>query len=319
MFSESKGAEVGNFLTSLHSAKQLFVDLYPEKLNNEGKPLFKFSVAWFDAFRSRHNISLRRITNKAQEVPSTKIDSIRSFHHFIREQAVKGNSIGSLGKWKLSSIANMDQTPIEFDMCAKGATYESRGAKTVWVKSSGSGLDKRQATVQLTVFVDGIRRVQPLIVFRGKGLRISQKERSSWDHRVTVRFQDNAWVDENVMKFWVHHMWKPWVSLDDSPNLLVADVHRAQKTNTILDMLKECNTTTALVPPGCTSLIQPLDVALNAQFKQVLLCFIFLFCIIVCLSILLFFSTSKTFVLSILPEMLTSTWKASCLQVIGVC
>ena len=84
-------------------------------------------------------------------------------------------------------------------------------------------------------------------------------------------------------------MWKPWVSLDNTPNLLVADMYRVQKTDKILDMLKKCNTTTALVPPGCTSLIQPLDVALNAQFKQVLLCFILLFCFIICLSLLLFF------------------------------
>ena len=121
----------GKFLTLLHSAKQLFVALYPGKLDDEGKPLFKFSSAWFDAFKLRHNITLRRITNKAQVVPSTKIDNIRSFHLFIREQAAKGDSIGPLGKWKLSGIANMDQTPIEFDMCAKGATYDIQGAKSV--------------------------------------------------------------------------------------------------------------------------------------------------------------------------------------------
>ncbi|CAG8552430.1 7971_t:CDS:2 [Acaulospora morrowiae] len=155
-------------------AKQLFSDLYPRKFDDEGKLLFKFSEAWFDAFKLRYNISLRL------------------FHYFIHEQAVKGNSIRLLGKWKLSGIANMDQTLIEFDMCAKDATYETRGAKTVWVKSSGSGLDKRQATVQLTIFVDGLKRVQPLIVFCGKDLHISQKKKSSWDHRVTVQFQDNA-------------------------------------------------------------------------------------------------------------------------------
>lgn len=269
---------MSSFLTSLYRAKQLFVELYPDKLDDDGVPLFKFSLAWFDAFRSRYDISLRRITNKAQVVPSTKVDDIRSFHLFIREQAVKGICIGPLGKWKTSGIANMDQTPIEFDMCAKGATYESRGAKSVWVKSSGSGLDKRQATVQLTIFADGIKRVKPLIVFRGKGLRISQKEKHLWDSRVTVRFQDNAWVDENVMTFWVQHMWKPWISLDNDPSLLVADVHRAQKTDKVLNMLKECKTTTALVPSGCTSLVQPLDVALNAQFKQACFyCFFVLF------------------------------------------
>jgi len=231
-------------------------------------PPFKFSPKWFDGFKSRYNISLRRITNKAQVLPSLKIDAIRSFHLFIREQAADGNRMGPLGKWTPSRIANMDQTPIEFDVFAKGATYETRGAKTVWVKTNGSGLDKRQATAQLTIFADGIKRVQPLVVFRGRGLRISEREKLRWDPRVTVRFQENAWVDEDVMKYWIQHMWKPW-TCNGSPSLLVADVHRAQKTDTILSMFRQCDTTTALIPPGCTSLVQPLDVGFNAQFKQV--------------------------------------------------
>jgi len=31
---------------------------------------------------------------------------------------------------------------------------------------------------------------------------------------------------------------------------------------------RECNTEVVLVPPGCTSLVQPLDVAFNAGFKN---------------------------------------------------
>ena len=181
----------------------------------------------------------------------------------------------------------MDQTPIEFDVFAKGSTYETCGAKTVWVKSNGSGLDKRQATVQLTIFADGAKRVKPLIVFRGKGLRINEREKFSWDSRVTVRFQENAWVDEDIMAYWVHHMWRPWMC-SMTPNLLVADVHRAQKTSKILNMLRECNTTVALVPPGCTSLVQPLDVAFNAQFKQA--CVVFLFCFVLFFPFFFFFA-----------------------------
>lgn len=263
-----EGLQTSVFLTHcVNRARQLFSELYPEKFDNNGNPLFKFSDAWFDAFKARHNISLRRITNTAQAVPSTKIDDIRSFHLFIREQATKGDRVGPLGRWTCAEIANMDQTPLEFDVFAKGATYETRGTKSVWVKSNGSGLDKRQATVQLTIFADGVKRIKPLVVFRGKGLRISDREKFRWDSRVTVRFQENAWVDEAMMAYWVQHMWQPWCN--ESQNLLVADVHRAQKTDKILKMLRQCNTTLALVPPGCTPLVQPLDVAFNAQFKQV--------------------------------------------------
>ena len=149
--------------------------------------------------------------------------------------------------------------------------------------------------MQLTIFADGVRRIQPLIVFRGKGLRIPQKERNFWNSRVTVQFQDNAWVDKNVMKYWVQHMWRPWVSLGNLPKLLVADVHCAQKTTMVLDMLKECNTTTALVPSGCTLLVQPLDIAFNAQFKQVqFISFFFCFAYCILISIYCLLAHSKS-------------------------
>src|SRR5688572_13530118 len=79
-----------------------------------------------------YNISLRRITNKAQVLPSSKISDIRSFHLFIREQAANGNRVGPLGKWTPAEIANMDQTPLEFDIFTNGSMYETCGAKTVW-------------------------------------------------------------------------------------------------------------------------------------------------------------------------------------------
>ena len=51
--------------------------------------------------------------------------------------------------------------------------------------------------------------------------------------------------------------------------MLLLDQHKAQKTPSVLTMLNdECNTITALVPLGCTSLVQPLDVVFNGSFKQ---------------------------------------------------
>jgi DDE superfamily endonuclease len=249
-------------------SKQLFDKSYPKNRDPGDCSHFKFSQSWFRRFKARYGISIRRITRKAQTVPDSKTDDVRSFHRYIRSHAANGPCMGPVGKWPLTKIANMDQTPLEFDIFAKGTTYETRGAKTVWVKTTASGLDKRQASVQLTVFADGRARIKPLIIFRGKGLRIPQAERHQWDRRVVVGFQENAWVNEEVMRFWIEDMWRPCIS---PHSLLVADVHRAQKTDNVLRLLAECGTTIALIPPGCTSLIQPLDVAVNAQFKQVYL------------------------------------------------
>ena len=72
------------------------------------------------------------------------------------------------GTFSLADIANMDQTPLPFVM-DDGKTYNQTGSKEIWCASGSSGLEKRQCTVQLTIFADGVSRVRPLVIFRGKG------------------------------------------------------------------------------------------------------------------------------------------------------
>lgn len=189
---------------------------------------------------------------------------IQQFHRDIRQKAQSGDQVGPLGKWTLKQVANVDQTPLRFTFTA-GSTFADTGNKTVWVRGGASGLDKRQCTAQLTVFADGEPRVKPLLIFKGTVKRISLLERTKYDRRVTVQFQPKAWCDEAVMNVWITVNWKPACS---GPMHLIADVHRAQKTDKILDRLEnDCNTEVTFIPGGCTSLLQPLDVVVNKPFK----------------------------------------------------
>ena len=243
-------------------AMQLMSELHPDVD-------FKFSPGWFDRFKVRNRISYRRSTNVAQTKPADMEDKVRAFHLEIRRVSASTGSEEPLGKFQLSTVANVDQTPLPFTFnCGQG--YNKTGEKTVWHRGAASGLDKRQCTVQLTIFADGEARVPPLLIFRGKGLRISQVEKTQYDRRVRVQFQENAWCDEAQMLKWVNHMWKcPFSPNAEKPKLLIADVHRAQKTTKVLNALEACKTTVVLVPPGCTSLVQPLDVVVNGKFKQI--------------------------------------------------
>lgn len=45
-------------------------------------------------------------------------------------------------------------------------------------------------------------------------------------------------------------------------------MHRAQKTEKVKETFACMHTTMAMVPSGCTSLIQPLDVCINKPFKD---------------------------------------------------
>ena len=80
----------------------------------------------------------------------------------------------------MKDIVNMDQTPLPFVM-HDGKTYADEGSSEVWCATHGSGLDKKQCSVQLTIFANGKRRVKPLVIFWGKGLRIQSKEQDAWD------------------------------------------------------------------------------------------------------------------------------------------
>ena len=76
-----------------------------------------------------------------------------------------------------------------------------------WISQPGSGLDKRQCTLQVMVRGDG--RQPPLtITFRGKGKRIREDERLAWHPNVNVYFQENAWVDTKTCMDWTNNTLK---------------------------------------------------------------------------------------------------------------
>ena len=125
--------------------------------------------------------------------------------------------------------------------------------------------------IQITVFDDGILRVKPLIIFKGKGLRISAEEKKAWDSRVTVFFQENAWCHEQTMVKWIQSEWNNLFLNPSTPGsdgkILVADIHRAQQTENVKKLLARCKTKLVNAPGGCTFLVQPVDVSFNEPFK----------------------------------------------------
>jgi hypothetical protein len=66
-----------------------------------------------------------------------------------------------VGRFKLSEIANMDQTPITFEFLS-GSTYAGKGEKIILIKEKRSDWDRRQATFQVCVYTDSIRRCKSL-------------------------------------------------------------------------------------------------------------------------------------------------------------
>lgn len=77
--------------------------------------------------------------------------------------------VPAVGRYRLQNICNMDQTPVSYEYL-ESQTYNLVREKSVWLQSSKSGWDKRQATIEPTVFADGISHVKPLIFFVDRAL-----------------------------------------------------------------------------------------------------------------------------------------------------
>ena len=65
---------------------------------------------------------------------------------------------------------------------------------------------------------------------------------------------------------WVREIWLRYTKRKEA--LLVLDRFSSHMAEPVMKLLKDGNTISSLIPGGCTSVLQPLDVALNKPFKN---------------------------------------------------
>ena len=188
---------------------------------------FKGSNNWFQRFKKRHGLALRRRTNKKKNSADDGREIIQKFHKNLRKSLKthrrrnKSSIDPKYGRWTPGNRYNVDQVPLPF-VVDQGTTYDTVGNKQVWVSQPSSGLDKRQATLQLCIRAEGDQNVKPALVFRGKGT-ISSAEKDSYDERVDVYFQQNAWIDEEVNMQWCRKTLFPGVGNTEQEKVIFAD------------------------------------------------------------------------------------------------
>jgi len=183
----------------------------------------------------------------------------------------------TVGRYLLDSICNVDETPLPFEFL-DGQTYADKGSRSVQVKASNSGWDKRQATLVLTIFGSGRPRVRPLIIFKGKekyeGRRSQfyqqkrEQEEARYDIRVAVHWNETAYANSDLLIDWIENLLVP--ALPPGSRLLALDVAKFHSMEGVLSTLRSHNIIPSLIPPGCTGLVQPLDVSVNKPFKSLL-------------------------------------------------
>ena len=170
------------------------------------------------------------------------------------------------GRWIPKNRYNVDQVPLPF-VNEQSKTYDTLGAKQVWVSQPASGLG-RQATLQLCIRADGKQNVKPALIFRGKE-HVSTEEKEKYDKKVDVYFQQNAWMDEDTNMKWVQGTLIPGVGQNDqAEKVLFADNVGFQQSEQFHEIArKEINTTIYMLPENHTDKIQPIDAGCGRIIK----------------------------------------------------
>ena len=120
---------------------------------------FKAGNHWCQTIMKRKGLSLRQKTTLAQRLPDDYEEKIVRFHRYIIDRRKEHN-------YPLHLIANMDKTPLTFDM-PPNRTINSIAEKTVKIRTTGN--EKNRVTVVLACAGDGTK-LEPMVIFKRKTL-----------------------------------------------------------------------------------------------------------------------------------------------------
>jgi hypothetical protein len=147
----------------------------PSVVNEVHAPDIMLSRSWYNqGFLQRTRCSIRRSSNRIQaDITDTK-PAIYKFHSdlFAKFNA-QPHFDPVYGHFSKMDVFNFDQIPSPFICDGDNRTVDEKGAERVWCRQPGSRLEKRQATMHLTLCADDDAiQPKPVIIFRKTGKNI---------------------------------------------------------------------------------------------------------------------------------------------------
>ena len=160
----------------------------------------------------------------------------------------------------------MDQTNSKFGN-SPSHTINQRGARTINMRTGTN--DSKRCTVALTVSASG-KMLTPMVVYKGtRHGRIATREIRDHPQGMKYALQPKAWFNEATMLDWVDHVLKPDVAMAPVGiiPILFLDSFKVHLLGSIADAIQGLGVELKIIPPGCTGLVQPIDVGINKPFK----------------------------------------------------
>ena len=157
-------------------------------------------------------------------------------------------------------IYNTDETgfPIDPKRCT---TIGSKGTKTVRLTH---GSNRENITVLATCCGNG-KALDPLVVFKGKNMQSTWMGDKALPN-IQYAVSDSGWMTTAIFEDFFKDFVKKTAGV--RPILLVLDGHTSHTSLNTQDLAVRENITILKLPPHCTDLLQPLDVACFSPLKN---------------------------------------------------
>ena len=213
-------------------------------------------------FCAANCIVMRATTHQAQRVIAETEDEALVF---IREMRPV---FQEMNRQELM-IINMDQTPLYYSMTPK-KTLNLQGAKTVYSASTMSST--KRITFAAAITASG-EKLKPFLIFKGEPHgRIATREftQSPYRQSLSLHCQKKAWMDLEAMMKWIDLILVPFLQQrgDAVRPLLMLDDYKVHKCDAVRERLEALGVDLQVIPSGCTSLAQPVDVGVAKPIKS---------------------------------------------------
>ncbi|XP_070251899.1 pogo transposable element with ZNF domain isoform X5 [Myotis yumanensis] len=212
---------------------------------------FKISYEWAVRFMLRHHLTPHARRAVAHTLPKEVAENAGLFIEFVQRQ-IHNQDL------PLSMIVAIDEISLFLDT----EVLSSDDRKENALQTVGTG--EPWCDVVLAILADGT--VLPTLVFyRGQMDRPANVPDS-----ILLEAKESGYSDDEIMELWSTRVWQKHTACQRSKGMLVMDCHRTHLSEEVLAMLSASSTLPAVVPAGCSSKIQPLDVCIKRTVKNFL-------------------------------------------------
>ncbi|NXF00460.1 POGZ protein, partial [Menura novaehollandiae] len=212
---------------------------------------FKISYEWAVRFMLRHHLSTHSRRAVALPLPKDVQGNAGAFIEFVQRQI-------HTQELPLSMIGAVDEISLFLDAEILGSDDRKENA----LQTVGNG--EPWCDVVLAVLADG--SVLPTLVFYRGHLRPP----ANVPECILLEAKEGGYADDEVMESWAARVWGKHTACHDGKGMLVLDCHRTHLSDEVLAVLSSSSTLPAVVPAGCSSKIQPLDVCIKRSVKNFL-------------------------------------------------